>query len=358
MHRATPEVRAPESQEDRERRWLWLTGLWFLPIGTFLYLLLPATRLDMLLLFSGGLVAAPLPALVLTRRRNVQVARRLTGEQEEAEALRQQLATISHRVGRLREELSAANEQARLSHQLTLLGQFTAGFLHEYNNPLAILINRIEILLDERRDDGALCADLDQMLGEARYMSRIAQTLLQALRRERGAEAFAPCMPGDAMQAAARAMAPAAQAAGVRIMLETPDVPRVEVPDHAVSEVLRGLIGNAITALKGRDGATVWLRLEPYRSPGTRVVLRVEDNGPGVADNLRGHLFEPFALQSSGRGHLGLGLFLAASLLDTYDGSLRYEPRAGGGACFVLEMPAARFTHDQPFHWFVKGTPE
>lgn len=358
MRTTTPDIRGLEGQEDPKWRWLWLTGLWFLPIGAVLYLVLPETRLDTLVLFSCGLAAAPLPAVILTRRRAAAASRRLTGEREEAEALRQQLATISHRVGRLREELSAANEQARLSHQLTLLGQFTAGFLHEYNNPLAILINRIEILLDERREDGALCTDLDQMLSEARYMSKIAQTLLRALRRERGAEAYAPCIPAEAMQGAARALAPAAEAEGVRIVLETPDVPRVEVPDHAVSEVLRGLIANAVTALKGRAEGAIWLRLEPYRSPGARVVLRVEDNGPGVAEGMRAHLFEPFALQSTGREHLGLGLFLAASLMDTYDGSLRYEPRTGGGACFVLEMPAARFTHDQPFHWFLKGTPE
>jgi two-component system C4-dicarboxylate transport sensor histidine kinase DctB len=358
MRATSPDIRGPEIQEDPKWRWLWLTGLWFLPIGAVLYLVLPETRLDALLVFSGGLAAAPLPALLLTRRRNTEIARRLTGEREEAESLKQQLATISHRVGRLREELSAANEQARLSHQLTLLGQFTAGFLHEYNNPLAILINRIEILLDERKEDGPLCADLDQMLAEARYMSKIAQTLLRALRRERGAEAFAPCMPAEAMQGAARALAPAAEAGGVRIVVETPEAPRVEVPDHAVSEVLRGLIANAIAALKGRAEGTIWLRLEAYHSPGARVVLRVEDNGPGVAESVRAHLFEPFALQSAGREHLGLGLFLAASLLDTYDGSLRYEVRAGGGACFVLEMPAARFTHDQPFHWFLKGTPQ
>ncbi|MDE3164842.1 MAG: HAMP domain-containing histidine kinase [Acidobacteriota bacterium] len=356
MHVTTPDVRGPECQQDP--KWLWLTGLWFLPVGIVLSLLLPATPLTSVLLLAAGLAGAPVPALILSRRRRAEFARCLAGEREQTEALRQQLATISHRVGRLREELSAANEQARLSHQLTLLGQFTAGFLHEYNNPLAILISRIEILLDERKDDAPLCADLEQMLSEARYMSKIAQTLFRALRRERGAETFAPCVPADAIQEATRALAPSAEGAGVRILVETLDVPRVEVPDHAVSEVLRGLLSNAITALSGREGATIWLRLDAYRSPGSRVVLRVEDNGPGVPESLRAHLFEPFARQSAGREHLGLGLFLAASLLDTYDGSLRYETRPGGGACFVLEMPAARFTHDQPFHWFLKGSPE
>ena len=50
--------------------------------------------------------------------------------------------------------------------------------MHEFNNPLAIVAGRIEVLLEERKEDAALCADLEQMLKETRYMSNIASTLL------------------------------------------------------------------------------------------------------------------------------------------------------------------------------------
>jgi two-component system C4-dicarboxylate transport sensor histidine kinase DctB len=100
------------------------------------------------------------------------------------------------------------------------------------------------------------------------------------------------------------------------------------------------------------------VRLNPYRSAGARVVLQIEDNGPGVPEGVREHLFEPFVTQGSGREHLGLGLFLAASLLDMYDGRIRYEPRTGGGASFILELPPARFTRGQPYHWFAGGVEE
>ena len=52
---------------------------------------------------------------------------------------------------------------------------------------------------------------------------------------------------------------------------------------------------------------TIWLRLEPYRTAGSKVVLRVEDNGPGVPESIRDHLFEPFVSQSPGRERLGPG---------------------------------------------------
>jgi len=300
---------------------------------------------------------APLPALLLSRRQCDRALSERRDAREEAEQLKLQLETVRYRTARLREELSAADQQARLSHQLTLLGQFTAGFMHEFNNPLAIVTSRVEVLLEERKEDAALCSDLQQMLKETRYMGNIARTLLQALRRERGSELFDPSAPSEALEEALTALRSSANEQGVRLVEEIAEVPRVNVPGHVVSEAVRGLLSNALDALKGRKDAAIWVRLEPYSTAGAKVVLRIEDNGPGVPESIREHLFEPFVSQSPGREKLGLGLFLGASLLNMYDGRLWYEARAGGGASFVVEIPPARFTRGQPYHWFVGGNP-
>jgi C4-dicarboxylate-specific signal transduction histidine kinase len=178
------------------------------------------------------------------------------------------------------------------------------------------------------------------------------------LRRERGSEVFAPSAPSEALEEALAALSPSANEQGVRLVQEIADVPRVNLPGHVVSEVVRGLLSNALDALRGREGGIIGIRLEPYRTVGAKVVLRIEDNGPGVPENIREHLFEPFISQSPGRERLGLGLFLGASLLNMYDGRLLYEERSGGGASFVIEMPPARFTRGQPYHWFVGGNQE
>lgn len=340
------------------KRWhrslLWVSGFWTVPLWVVALWIAPS-RMLVGLLCLAALVLAPLPVLLLYRR--CETSRRIEEKRafEESERLRLHLETIRYRTGRLREELSAADRQARLSHQLTLLGQFTAGFLHEFNNPLAILTNRIEVLLEERNADAALCGDLQQMLKEARYMRSIAGTLLQALRHERGNETFDPCIPAEVLQEVLTSLEPAANKQGVRLVLEAAETPQVNLPAHVVAEVARTLIANAIEALASTGTATVWARLEPYHRLGSEVIMKIEDNGPGVPEELRTHLFEPFVSQSSGKERLGLGLFLAASLLDTYDSSLRYEPRADGGACFVVEMPPARFTREQPYHWFARG---
>jgi two-component system C4-dicarboxylate transport sensor histidine kinase DctB len=308
------------------------------------------------LVLTAACLLAPLPALLISRRHRQHTISEAANAREEAEQLKLQLQSVRFRTARLREELSAADQQARLSHQLALLGQFTAGFMHEFNNPLAIVTSRIEVLLEERQNDAALSADLQQMLQEMRYMGNIARTLLQALRRERGSEVFEPSAPSEAVEEALGALGTSAAELGVGLAREIADVPRVNLPGHVVSEVVRGLLRNAMDALQGRDGAAIWIRLEPYRTAGAKVVLRVEDNGPGVPESIRGHLFEPFVSQSAGRERLGLGLFLGASLLNMYDGRLWYEERIGGGASFVVEMPPARFARGQPYHWFVGGS--
>ncbi len=336
----------------------WMSGGWVLPLLAVAIWLLPATTAARITTAIVAVLLAPLPALLRMqgqRRRLLACA----GKAEEAAAqLKLQLETVRFRTSRLREELQAADRQARLSHQLTLLGQFTAGFMHEFNNPLAIVAGRLEVLLEERKEDAALCADLEQMLKETRYMGNIASTLLQALRRERGGEVFEASVPQKALEEALGALRPAAKSQGITLIEEIAEAPRVDVPEHVVGEVVRGLLNNALQALHGGGDGAVWVRLEPYRIAGAKVVVRIEDNGPGVPESIRGHLFEPFVSQSSGRERLGLGLFLAASLLDMYDGRIRYETREGGGASFVLELPPARFTRGQPYHWFAGGAPE
>jgi C4-dicarboxylate-specific signal transduction histidine kinase len=305
-----------------------------------------------------AMFVAPLPALLVIRHQNRDLTTREQRAEESSAQLKAELETVKYRTSRLREELQAADRQARLSHQLTLLGQFTAGFLHEFNNPLAIVVGRIEVLLEEREHDVALCTDLRQMLNEARYMGKIATTLLQALRRERSREVFDACVPQKPLAEAAAAVRSRAEQQNVAIIEELADAPRVDVPEHVIGEVVRALLCNSLDALKNRSDAKVWVRVAPYWTAGANVVVRIEDNGQGVQEQIRNHLFEPFVSQSSGRERLGLGLFLAASLLDIYDGRIHYGTRDGGGASFTIELPPTRFTHGQPYHWFAGGATE
>jgi signal transduction histidine kinase len=339
--------------------WAWLlSGLCFLPLLLVFKFVGIGSELLNWVVAVVVLLLAPLPALLGIRRQIREVSQQKTDAEEKMFQLKLSLDEVRSRSAQLRDELQAADRAAKLTNQLAVLGQFTAGFMHEFNNPLAIVEGRIEVLLDERKEDTALHADLTEMLKETRYMARIAKTLLQALRQERSSEAYEPCQPAMIVQEILQKMRPKADVAGAELQMVSADVPLVDLPDHVLSEVLRGLVLNAFNAMQGQENGLVQIILESYKTAGSKVVVRVEDNGPGVPEAVQEHLFEPFVSSSQGREHLGLGLFLAASLLDMYDAKVRYEKREVGGACFVLELPATRYTEAYQYHWFQGGASE
>jgi two-component system sensor histidine kinase KdpD len=85
---------------------------------------------------------------------------------------------------------------------------------------------------------------------------------------------------------------------------------------------------------------------------GDRVEVRVIDQGPGVPDDLRQYIFQPFQRRGDGPGGLGLGLAIARGFTEAMNGELTVEETPGGGATFVFSLPravpGAGRHHDEP----------
>jgi C4-dicarboxylate-specific signal transduction histidine kinase len=123
-----------------------------------------------------------------------------------------------------------------------------------------------------------------------------------------------------------------------------PEAGRVALVPQEIGQVLLNLLTNAFDAVKDRAahlGAsfTPLVRVATLRH-GDAVVIRVEDNGPGVPPDLREKVFEPFfTTRSSGSG-TGLGLSLSFDIVTRgHGGTLSVEGAAAGGAAFVLTLP-------------------
>jgi two-component system sensor kinase FixL len=69
---------------------------------------------------------------------------------------------------------------------------------------------------------------------------------------------------------------------------------------------------------------------------GALVRLIVGDDGPGIPGDVRERIFEPFV---SSKGTSGLGLYLSRRIVEQHGGRMWYEPREGGGASFIVELP-------------------
>ncbi|HEX7247636.1 MAG TPA: ATP-binding protein, partial [Actinomycetota bacterium] len=85
----------------------------------------------------------------------------------------------------------------------------------------------------------------------------------------------------------------------------------------------------------------IWVRLEPSE---TGLLLSVEDDGPGVPEDLRGAIFEPFRQGDPASGHApgtGVGLSLVTRFAELHGGRAWAEDRPGGGAAFRVFLPSA-----------------
>ncbi len=119
------------------------------------------------------------------------------------------------------------------------------------------------------------------------------------------------------------------------------DLPPVQHDPEALGEVISNLLGNAYK-YSPPDDRRIEMRAQSLRG---RVVLYVEDNGPGVPAAERHKIFEQFYrahdLLTNAVEGTGLGLTIARSLVRAHGGRIHVEDRPGGGSRFVVELPAA-----------------
>jgi signal transduction histidine kinase len=128
------------------------------------------------------------------------------------------------------------------------------------------------------------------------------------------------------------------QERGIRIEVPAGRPVIAEVDPDAIAIVIDNLLRNAIDHSKADQVVTI--------SVGSGPTIAVEDRGPGVPTELRTRIFEPFARgratdRAAGTG-LGLGLAICRRIVDGHGGTIDVGDRAGGGARFVVQLPASR----------------
>ncbi len=234
--------------------------------------------------------------------------------------------------------------QARLvrSERLASVGRLAAGLAHEIGNPIAALLGFEEILLAGGLDEADQRDFLTRMKRETERIHRILRDLLD-FARPATVEVGAADSPGSIQQAIETARAllgPQKALRDVEIHLDVDsNLPLVTLSDEHLVQVLLNLILNAADAVPRQTG-----RID-VRASRTSVGVRVEveDNGAGVAPEIRDRLFEPFTTTKEiGKG-TGLGLAVCRGLLEGAGGTIASE-EGGVGARFVFTLPAATST--------------
>jgi signal transduction histidine kinase len=216
--------------------------------------------------------------------------------------------------------------------------QFLAVLGHELRNPLAPIVAALQIM--RMRDPNALANERLIIERQVRHLTRLVDDLLDVSRLERGRIALrlARCEAADIVARAVEMARPHIEARQHRIDVDVALGLPLEADGDRLAQALCNLLSNA--AKFTPPGG--WIIVHGSRDRGD-VLLRIKDNGPGLAPGLEDRLFEPFAQgpQSIDRAHggLGLGLAIVRHLVALHGGSVRAQSD-DSGAEFIVSLPA------------------
>jgi PAS domain S-box-containing protein len=232
--------------------------------------------------------------------------------------------------------------QSELFHaaRLNAAGQMAAALAHELNQPLAAAVNFVRAaqrqLATGRRDEIETVPEvMDEAAGEVLRAGQIIRRLRDFVRRgetERRMENVVTMV-----EEASNLALIGASASGVEVRFSfDPRAMRVLADRIQIEQVLVNLMRNAIEAMaeSTRREFVVTAALGDAET----VEIAVADSGPGLAEEMARHLFEPFA--STKPNGMGLGLSICRSIIESHGGSLRSEPNPGGGMIFRFTLAA------------------
>ncbi|MGE5235418.1 MAG: ATP-binding protein [Acidobacteriota bacterium] len=235
-------------------------------------------------------------------------------------------------LARVRAQLKLRELALRLVEQekLAVVGTLAAGILHEVRNPLNAILNATRVLA-EGKSDAAMASRLFAIIIDGADRIRGITAALETHARPSEAGGTGPSDVRAGIDATLLLLEH--RMAGIEVHREyETDLPAV-APPGPLNQVVLNLIDNAI-----RSGArTLWLRVT---SRADRLTIRVSDDGPGVPGEIARRIFDPFFSTREPGAGTGLGLYLSRRIIESHDGSLWYEDRPGGGATFVVDLPA------------------
>ncbi|WP_309382764.1 ATP-binding response regulator [Cerasicoccus frondis] len=241
-------------------------------------------------------------------------------------------------------------EQLRRAQRLDTLGTMAGGIAHDFNNVLASIMGYNELTM---RDPGNAVF----VLKNANHISRAAQRareiikqiLLYSRRGEPEIRQVNLVAIVDEAVGFIRAVAPP----DIQLITQYDiDTAIIDADSGQISQVITNLLSNAAHAMKAREGS---ISVHVYDASTVAndcsctdviakqlYVVKVKDDGPGIPENIRHRIFEPFfSTKRKGEG-TGLGLATSQGIISSHGGRITLDSEPGEGACFCITLPKCR----------------
>ena len=257
------------------------------------------------------------------------------------------ISAALHRWGMALEAHDVSPEHVLyLLNRASVVDTIAARVVHDLRNPLQVITMAASALADDQPDE-AKSTRLAQAIAAAaeKLENAIAQLMVAPPPIPEGGGGGGrgggsppePIAIRELVTSTVGVLENMSTSHGASLTVDVPlSLPPVKADEAHVRHALLNLILNAREALEDRKGGSVKIgakTLDQY------VELSVEDDGPGVPDELANQIFEPFFTTKAANRHLGLGLPVASQLVARHGGALTLASRSGAGALLTLRLP-------------------
>ncbi|HEX5889190.1 MAG TPA: PAS domain S-box protein [Pyrinomonadaceae bacterium] len=236
-------------------------------------------------------------------------------------------------------EQKEERERAARADKLRALGQLASGVAHDFNNSLAAILGRAQ-LLRRQVTDAALVRNLDIIQTAAEDAAATVRRI-QTFARKSPVKEFelldVASLLNDAIEITRTRWENEARLRGLeyQVRLEAEEGQNAYGSASELREVFVNLIVNAVDAMP--RGGKLFIMC---RRNDDRLELKFSDNGMGMPDDVRSKIFEPF-FSTKGAHGTGLGLSVSYSIIERHEGSISVESEPGSGTTFTIDLPAA-----------------
>src|SRR6185312_2617857 len=247
---------------------------------------------------------------------------------------------LSQNLADANRDLRKAQEEARRAERLAALGQLSAGLAHEIRNPLGVIKGSAEILNQKLSNSEPLAQELSGYIyTEVNRVSALVGRFLDFARPSQlnvKAEEL-PALLGRCL----KTVADQGACTNVQIVRDdAPLLPKAMIDAELCEQAFTNLLLNACEAMGA--GGILTVRTIPVITPGESthaVAVEIADTGPGVSDDVKEQIFNPFF--TTKKAGVGLGLAIVSKIIDAHGGVLKLLGGQGQGACFHVTLPAA-----------------
>jgi two-component system sensor kinase FixL len=254
------------------------------------------------------------------------------------------------RLKRAEEALQASRERQRaLEHEfhhvsrLSAMGEMAATLAHELNQPLTAVINYVQACRRLMQSDAPRAGErLPDLMNKAVDQAHRAGDIISHLRGfvTRGDSERVHGDINAVVREACELALVGAHAGGIAVSMELDDsLPGVFMDSVQIQQVVVNLVRNSVDALQNcRDCTERRIEIRTARNEDGWVTVSVSDNGPGLAPEIAGRLFESF--NSSKKGGMGIGLSVSRSIVEEHGGTIEATANADRGVTFQFMLPA------------------